>query len=89
MLTITSRVLRVGKGLGAMAKQKINVGDRVAYSVTFLRSIGEYTGPMPFGRARVVALEPLGSVTVARLKWENGDLPERVNVANLVARSAG
>lgn len=65
-------------------KFSVNVGDRVAYSVQFLRSIGCTTGDMPQARGVVTELKPLGgSTTLAAIAWDSGDFPSRVNVANL------
>ena len=62
----------------------IQVGDTVAYSAAFLRSIGTYTGDMPRARGTVTALVPVGShVTLAEIDWDLPDLPTRVNVKNL------
>ena len=59
------------------------VGDRVAYSGRFLRSIGVFTGDMPHARGEVAKLTPLGETTLADIDWKNAELPPRVNVANL------
>src|SRR4051812_40935673 len=46
----------------------IQVGDTIAYSAAFLRSIGTYTGVMPRARGTVTALVPVGShVTLAEI----------------------
>jgi hypothetical protein len=63
--------------------QKINVGDRVAYSAAFLRGTGQFTGDVPHARGEVKALLPLGETTLAEIAWDRPDLPARVNVANL------
>jgi hypothetical protein len=68
----------------------IRVGARVRYSSEWLRSTGQRTGTVPFARGTVVALEPLSSeTTLARIDWgyDRDELPERVNVANLVLTS--
>lgn len=60
-------------------------GDRVAYSRKFLKSVGAYTGALPFARGTVKAIEEVGSMTLARIHWDISEgVPERVNVANLV-----
>ena len=64
----------------------INVGDTVAYSSKFLRSIGEVTDDMPFARGIVLELIPLGQTTLARIEWNTIDLPMEVNVLNLVTK---
>ena len=65
--------------------KSIKVGDMVAYSKPFLRSISCLTGDLPFARGKVTALIPLGTeVTLAEIDWGNPDIPNRVNVKNLV-----
>ncbi len=61
----------------------LKVGDHVAYSVTFLRSIGTYTGDMPHAKGEVTGLVPLGETTLAEVAWDRAELPARVNVNNL------
>lgn len=67
----------------ASRAKKIEVGDRVCYSRTFLQSTGQYTGDSPQGRGVVKALVPRGQTTLAEIEWNIPDLPRRVNVANL------
>ena len=59
------------------------IGDRVAYSRAFLQSTVQHTGAAPFRRGRIVALNPLSSVTLAEVMWADGMIGN-VNVANLV-----
>jgi hypothetical protein len=64
----------------------MNIGDRVAYSANFLRSTGQVVGEAGFQRGTIVEFEPLGSITLARVKWDNPDwnfFITSVNVANL------
>ncbi|CAN0499892.1 unnamed protein product [Phaeothamnion confervicola] len=61
----------------------IAVGDRVAYSRGFLRSVGVFAGDMPHARGEIKKLTPLGETTLAEVEWRNAELPPRVNVANL------
>jgi hypothetical protein len=63
--------------------KRINIGDRVAYSANWLRSVGLYTGDLPAARGTVKALDQLGSTTLAVIDWGTDDIPRRVNVANL------
>jgi hypothetical protein len=64
-------------------KSKITVGSKVKYKVSFLRSIGCYTGDMPFARGIVTDIKPLSRETIlASVDWNN-DSPDRVNVSNL------
>jgi hypothetical protein len=67
-----------------MAKFSVVVGDKVAYSVQFLRSIGMSHSDMARGRGTVTELKTHGSDwTLATIDWNGADLPERVNVKNL------
>jgi len=66
-------------------KNDIRLGDRVAYSARFLRSIGCQTGPMPAARGRVTAVRSHAGVTLAAVAWNDPTMPESVNVANLVS----
>ncbi|MCY2985011.1 MAG: hypothetical protein NTY15_15410 [Planctomycetota bacterium] len=61
----------------------IAVGDKVCYSRTFLQSTGQLTGDVPFARGIVTAIESLGETKLAAIDWDNPDMPQRVNVANL------
>lgn len=62
----------------------IEIGDKVQYSARFLKSIGCYTGELPFAKGRVTYLQKVGSLTIASVAWGNpSDVPEGVNVANL------
>ena len=59
-------------------------GDRVAYSASFLRSIGCTTGELPQARGTVQELLELGSTQLAQIRWDTpGNLPQRVAVGNL------
>ena len=61
------------------------IGDRIAYSVQFLASIGMKHGDMAQGRGIITGIKSHGDTfTLADIAWEkNADLPERVNVFNL------
>lgn len=61
---------------------QIAVGSRVAYSVQFLRSIGDYTD-LAHARGTVKEIRQLGSTSLAVIAWDKGDYPPKVNVANL------
>jgi hypothetical protein len=73
---------------------EVEVGDKVAFSATWLRSIGAYTGPLPFARGEVTAIRDCGSVKIAAVAWDpnahgfeatEDEMPsETVNVKNLV-----
>ena len=67
-----------------MSKFKVEIGDKVGYSVAFLRSIGMAHSDMARGRGVVTDVRPFGSHSMlATIDWGGVDLPERVNVANL------
>lgn len=61
---------------------KVEVGDKVAYSVQFLKSIGMSHSEMARARGEVTAVDSFGTLVLARITW-NADMPERVNVHNL------
>ena len=66
-----------------MAKFNVVVGDKVAYSVQFLKSIGMSHSDMAHARGVVTEIKPLSSSTIlATITWDR-EMPERVNVANL------
>jgi hypothetical protein len=67
-----------------MKKFSVSVGDKVAYSVQFLKSIGCYTGDMPQARGTVTKVQTFGgSLELATIEWNMPDMPEKVNVQNL------
>ena len=61
----------------------VQAGDKVAYAKRFLQSIDCHIGGMASARGVVIAVVPVGDVTVADIAWDTPDLPERVNVRNL------
>ena len=61
----------------------IAVGDKVAYSASFLRSIAAYSAEIPHARGVVKELQTIGETTLAVIDWNNDEIPPRVNVANL------
>jgi hypothetical protein len=66
------------------ATPKFIEGDKVAYSVQFLRSIGMSHGEMAHARGRITGFMPLGESTLlASITWDKGEFPGKVNVANL------
>ena len=69
-----------------MAKHVIEVGDMVAFSAGFLRSIGEYTGKLPLAMGTVVDVKDYGSLSVATIDWGDDDVPVKVNSKNLVRK---
>ena len=67
-----------------MKNTQFKTGDKVRYRTQFLRSIGCYTGPLPFARGEITTVKTHGSsFTLATIKWIKGDAPETVNVFNL------
>lgn len=62
---------------------KIKVGDTVAISARFLRSISCFTGDMPQARGTVKELRQVGDVTIAVVDWGRWEIEPKVHVANL------
>lgn len=64
----------------------VDVGDRVAYSRNFLRSIACHTGPIPFARGTVKAVRWYGSHPIATVEWEAEHMADEAGVfaGNLV-----
>lgn len=60
----------------------MNVGDRVAFSVQFLRSIDSEHSHLAVMRGTITRLTSLGSTQLADIAWDGCD-PSRANVANL------
>ena len=64
----------------------IKVGDKVAYSATWLRSTGQVAGDAAHARGVVKKLANLSKgaspLVLAHVKWDR-DMPEKVNVRNL------
>ena len=55
-----------------MPAPRFAVGDRVAYSVDFLRSTGQTTGDVPFLRGTVVEVRRLGDNDLVHVRWDGG-----------------
>lgn len=67
-----------------MKTPKFEIGNKVAYSVQFLKSIGMSHSDMAHARGEITGFYPLGSSTIlAEIKWKAGEFPGRVNTANL------
>jgi hypothetical protein len=64
-------------------KFSVSLGDKVAYSVQFLKSIGMSHSDMARARGIVTGVKTLGSLELAEIDWQGHDMPERVNVQNL------
>ena len=62
---------------------KLIVGDRVAYSIQFLKSIGMSHSDMAHARGEISFLQKVGErLVLAVIKW-NCEMPQKVNVMNL------
>ena len=67
----------------------IKVGDTVAYSETFLHSIGQEFDNVKRARGRVTALITVHKeLTMAEIDWDAPYLPKRVDIKHLIATSA-
>ena len=72
-----------------MARQykvaNLAVGDKIAYSVQFLKSIGMSHGEMARARGTVNGFMYLSDTCkLAEIVWDRGqELPDKVNVSNL------
>lgn len=64
------------------ARDEITVGDTVAYSAAFGRSIGLDFDAMA-ARGTVTGLEMVGSAMIATVDWHGAELPGRILTANL------
>lgn len=63
--------------------QPIKVGDQVAVSARFLRSIGCYTGDLPQARGVVKELKQVGDVTIAVVDWGKWEVEPKILAKNL------
>jgi hypothetical protein len=68
-----------------MAKKfTVNIGDKVAYSIQFLASIGMSHSDMAGARGVVVEISTIGDrLLVAKIDWQNPDMPEKIAIFNL------
>jgi len=66
-------------------KTKIKAGDLVAYSVQFLRSIGESpTSDLCHCRGTITDVKHYSDrLAIASIRWDNPEIPEKVNCCNL------
>ena len=62
---------------------KISVGDQVAVSRRFLRSINCYTGDLANARGTVTELKKVGEILVATVDWQGWDVAPRILAGNL------
>ena len=67
-----------------MKRFSVAIGDKVAYSVDFLRNTGQSHTELSHARGVVTAVESIGdSLQLAVIDWSNEETPARVNVQNL------
>jgi hypothetical protein len=60
------------------------IDDSVMFSREFLRSTGQFTGPVPFAKGRVVSVEQLNpKLFIVAVNWGN-DVVNRVLSSNLI-----
>jgi hypothetical protein len=63
------------------------LGDKVAYSVKFLKSTGTYTGDLPRARGTITNIHMLGGDTqLCTVDWENPNIPDKVIGPNLILK---
>lgn len=65
-----------------MAKSNLQVGDKVAYSVQWLKSVGLSHSETARDRGIITEIKKFGTLELATIKWD-GDSPEKVAVPNL------
>ena len=67
----------------------IQVGDTVAYSVSFIGRQHVCPSDLPFARGKVKALHRLDSgVILADIEWDIRGMPKRVNIKNVTKAKA-
>jgi hypothetical protein len=66
-----------------VSKFIVEVGDKVAYSVQFLRSIGCQTGDIPRARGVVKEVVKFGDNQLATIEWDLPYIPPKVVAFNL------
>lgn len=65
----------------------MKIGDKVKYSAKFLKSIGVYSGDMCFCEGVIKSIKTHGSsFTLATIDWKNPEIPETVNIKNLIIK---
>jgi hypothetical protein len=65
-------------------RHPLAIGDHVAYSVVWLRAVGCTTGNLPHARGVITGFKDMGSTRLAEIDWNDPQVPNRVNVVNLV-----
>ena len=68
----------------------MQIGDKVRYSVKFLRSIACYAGPMACATGTVTSMETFGSIGnyLVAVDWHGEDLPQRILDCNLTVKGS-
>jgi len=61
----------------------MKIGDKVAYSVQFLRSIGSSHSNLARARGVIVGLQPFGTQTLVTVDWGDPEIPDKVLAPNL------
>lgn len=62
---------------------EFKVGDKVAYSVQWLKSVGMVHTPYAHGRGIVTGTKPFGDAVLVSIDWKAGEGAPRVLAANL------
>lgn len=62
----------------------MKIGDKVAYSVQFLKSIGMSHSYLAAARGTVKNINKLSSnFTLVEVDWQDPDIPAKINIKNL------
>jgi ribosomal protein L21E len=67
---------------------EFKAGDRVAYSVQWLKSVGMSHSPYAHARGVVTETKPFGDAVLVSIDWTAGEGADRVLAANLAHVSA-
>ncbi|HVX10267.1 MAG TPA: hypothetical protein VHC22_03645 [Pirellulales bacterium] len=68
---------------------RINIGDMIAYTDTFLDRQSRYHPDMLSAQGKVTALHHLNSGQIlADIEWDKPGLPKRVNIKFLIKKNA-
>lgn len=59
------------------------VGDKVAYSVQFLKSTGQSHSNLARARGIITELKPFGDNVLATIDWKDPEIPDKVITFNL------
>lgn len=68
---------------GQKQMSRLKIGDKIAYSVQFLRSIGMSHSDIARARGIITSLRTVGETILAEIDWHDEEIPARVNVKNL------